>query len=181
MIKPAYRRGPGFRKGTLRLSLAVWQALAAEAARQRRWASDVAQQLLAEGLGRVAVGAPPEPPAAPTEAKRARRTCHLAIDGPVWDALQVEARREGLSVAQLIRQRLAELVAQAPPSPRTPSGRPSPGASAAPAPRAPQAVLDTGSACEAALAPPRDADQRETGDAAPDVRRTPQPLTVFEW
>jgi len=177
MIKPAYRRGPGFRKGTLRLSFAVWQALVAEAARQRRWASDVAQQLLAEGLGRVAVGAQPEPPAAP--AKQARRTCHLAIDGSVWDALQVEARREGLSVAQVIRQRLAELVAQAPPRPRMPSGGPSPGASAASSPRAP--ALDTGSARHAALAPPRDADQPETGDGAPDVRRTPQPLTVFEW
>jgi len=179
MIKPAYRRGPGFRKGTLRLSLPVWQALAAEAARQRRWASDVAQQLLAEGLGRVAVGAQPDPPAAPTEAKRARRTCHLAIDGSVWDALQVEAQREGLSVAQVIRQRLAELVTQAPPRAPTPSGRPSPGASAASSPRAP--VVDTASVREAALAPPRDADQPETGDGAPDVRRTPQPLTVFEW
>jgi hypothetical protein len=180
MIKPAYRRGPGFRKGTLRLSLAVWQALAAEAARQRRWASDVAQQLLAEGLGRVAVGAQPEPPAVPTEAKRARRTCHLAIDGSVWDALQVEARREGLSVAQVIRQRLAELVAQTPPRPPTPSGRPSLRASAASSPRAPQAVLATGSVCEAALAP-ADADQPETGDGVPDVRQTPQPLRVFEW
>jgi hypothetical protein len=179
MIKPAYRRGPGFRKGTLRLSLAVWQALAAEAARQRRWASDVAQQLLAEGLGRVAVGAQADPPAAPTEAKRPRRTCHLAIDGSVWDALHAEAWREGLSVAQVIRQRLAELVAQAPPRPRTLSGRLSPAASAASSPCAP--VVDTDSARQAPLAAPRDAEQPETRDAAPDGRRSPQPLTVFEW
>jgi hypothetical protein len=182
MIKPAYRRGPGFRKGTLRLSLAVWEALAAEAARRRRWVSDVAQQLLAEGLGRVDRAAQPEAPPPPAGGGKSRRTCHLAIDASVWEALHAEARREGLSVAQLIRQRLAELVAQAPPSPRPPSGHhPSSGTSVTSSPRAPKAVLDTDNARETALAPPRDADQSETGDRVPNVRGTPQPLTVFEW
>ncbi len=178
MIKPAYRRGPGFRKGTLRLSRAVWEALAAEATRRHQWMSDVAQQLLAEGLQRVDRAPQPEPSPAPPASARSRRTCHLAVDGSVWEALQVEARRDGLSVAQVIRQRLAEIVAQAPD--RTPMPHDLPPvevAAAAPA----HAAVDGGRARHAALAPSREAGRAEGGDAVPDLRRTPQPLTVFEW
>ena len=111
-MRPPYRRGSGYIRCGLRLREALWAALQAHAKRHRRWASEVAEEFLREGLTRrevslVATDPAPRPTPVPSSG---RHWVRLAIPYPVWEVLQDEASARGISVAQLIQQKVYQAV-----------------------------------------------------------------------
>lgn len=109
-MRPPYRRGAAYIRCGLRLSMSLWRELQLEGRRRRRWVSDLAEQLLTEGLerhqGRPRAVDPP--PLAVPEPAADRHWVRLAIERPIWEVLRIEADRRRLSVAQLIRQMVGD-------------------------------------------------------------------------
>ena len=115
-MRPAYRRGPEYLRCGLRLRETVYRALLAESRRRRRWASELAEKILEEGLQRLR-GKPLEGSGARARADgelvvtgTQRHYVRLAIEAPLWALLQCEADSHRLSVAQLVRQLVGDLV-----------------------------------------------------------------------
>jgi len=112
-MRPPYRRGHRYIRCGLRLRKDLLDALRVEGRRRRQWVSALAEDLLRQGLERLrgqplaqvpsaAAAEPAPPPGTP------RHWVRLALDGPVWDALQRIAQETPYSVAQLLRQQISE-------------------------------------------------------------------------
>jgi hypothetical protein len=95
-LRPPDRRGTHYVRCGLRLRRDVWHALQVESRQRRRWASDIAQELLLEGLERrrrvpAAPFAQPELAPANGVPTGERHWVRLALEQPVWDVLQQRA------------------------------------------------------------------------------------------
>lgn len=103
----------GLRKGRyhLVLSVEVWETLVAEARRRRIRVSHVAQERLAASLGITeGGGVRPETPADHPVENGRRHHCRLSMDSVIWGRLAREAAKRGVSVTEMVRQRLREAV-----------------------------------------------------------------------
>jgi hypothetical protein len=114
-LRPPDRRGTHYVRCGLRLRRDVWHALQVESRQRRRWASDIAQELLLEGLERrrrvpAAPFAQPELAPANGVPTGERHWVRLALEQPVWDVLQQRASGTAYSPAVLARQLLAGAV-----------------------------------------------------------------------
>ena len=114
-MRPPYRRGPTYTRCGLRLRQELLDALRAEGRRRRRWMSDLAEELLQDGLARLR-GRPlsregqeyasqPIPQPSPE-----RHWIRLALDGPFWELLQRKTHGTPYSVPQLIRQMIGDSI-----------------------------------------------------------------------
>ena len=114
-LRPPYRLGRNYIRCGLRLRQDLWRALQAAARRQRRWVSDLSEELLRAGLGQrrseahpaTAEGTTPLPEVQPGGG---RHWVRLALEEPVWERLQAEATATGYTVSQLARQRFGMAV-----------------------------------------------------------------------
>jgi hypothetical protein len=114
-LRPPYRRGAHYVRCGLRLRRDVWHALQLESRQRRRWASDLAQELLLEGLAqrrRVPVSpfAQIELPPANGAPTGERHWVRLALEQPLWEVLQRRASGTAYSPAQRARQLLTGAV-----------------------------------------------------------------------
>jgi len=108
MARPAYRRGRGLRQHSFRVSDEVIALLRAEAERRHVWVSALVEHVVLQALKPAAGGAVGVnvEAAGSGNPSPARHCCRLAIEAPVWEGLMREAKRRGMSIPQLIRQRL---------------------------------------------------------------------------
>lgn len=80
-----------------------------EASRWRMRVSHVAQERLAASFGITeGAGTLAEVPASETVEKRKKHHCRLSMDSLIWDSLAQEAMKRGVSVTEMVRQRLRE-------------------------------------------------------------------------